>query len=132
MSMSDPLADLLTRIRNALHAGFPTVECPASRVKEDVCRVLKEEGYIRDYTRVDDDKQGILRISLKYTPDRRGVIKGAQRVSKPSMRVYRKSKDIEQVRSGLGIAIVSTSRGVMTSRQAREERVGGEVLCEVW
>lgn len=132
MSMSDPLADLLTRIRNALRAGFPTVDAPASRVKEDVCKVLRAEGYIRDYTRIDDGKQGMLRIQLKYTPDRKPVIQGVQRVSKPSLRVYKKSKEIQQVRSGLGVSIVTTSKGVMTSRQAREERVGGEVLCEVW
>lgn len=132
MSMSDPLADLLTRIRNALHAGFPSVEAPASRVKEEVCRVLKQEGYIRDYNREEDGKQGILRIKLKYTADRQPVIQGVQRVSKPSLRVYTKNDKMKQVRSGLGISIISTSRGVMTNRQAREEKVGGEVLCEVW
>lgn len=132
MSMSDPLADLLTRIRNALHAGFPSVDAPASRVKEEVCRVLKEEGYIQDYSRSEDGKQGILHIKLKYTPDRKPVIQGVQRVSKPSLRIYTKTNDFKPVRSGLGIAIVSTSKGVMTNRQARTDKVGGEVLCEVW
>lgn len=132
MSMSDPLADLLTRIRNALSAGYPTVEAPASRLKADVCEVLKKEGYISDYVQEEDGKQGILRISLKYTSDRKPVIQGIKRVSKPSLRIYKGSKDIPQVRSGLGIAVVTTSKGVMTSKGARTENVGGEVLCEVW
>ncbi len=132
MSMSDPLADLLTRIRNAANAGFPKVDIPASRVKEDVLRVLKQEGYIREYTRAEDGKQGMLQVHLKYTHDRKPVIQGTRRVSKPSLRIYKQSHDIQQVRSGLGISIVSTSKGVMTSRQAREQKVGGEVICEVW
>jgi small subunit ribosomal protein S8 len=132
MSMSDPLADLLTRIRNALHAGYPSVEAPASRLKADVCAVLKKEGYINDYVQEEDGKQGILRISLKYTAERKPVIQGIKRVSKPSLRIYKGSQDIPQVRSGLGIAVVTTSKGVMTSKSARNENVGGEVLCEVW
>ncbi|MFP6582097.1 MAG: 30S ribosomal protein S8 [Candidatus Hydrogenedentota bacterium] len=132
MSMTDPLADLLTRIRNALHAGYPTVEAPASRLKAGVCEVLKNEGYINDYVREEDGKQGILRISLKYTADRKPVIQGIKRVSKPSLRIYKGSQDIPQVRSGLGISVVTTSRGVMTAKSARNENVGGEVLCEVW
>ncbi len=132
MSMSDPIADLLTRIRNALSAGFNTVEAPASSVKEELCRVLKSEGYIRDYTREEDGKQGILRVTLKYTADRTPVITGIRRVSKPSLRVYTGKREVRLVRSGLGISIVTTSKGVMTDRQARRENVGGEVLCEVW
>lgn len=132
MSMSDPLADLLTRIRNALHAGFPSVECPASKLKEDVCRVLKDEGYIRAYSRADDNKQGVLKIILKYTNDRKPVLQGARRVSKPSLRIYAKGKDIRPVRTGLGISIVTTSQGVMTGRTARQQKIGGEVLCEIW
>ena len=132
MSMSDPIADLLTRIRNALHAGFPTVEAPASRIKLGVCEVLKNEGYIHDYVREDDGKQGIIRVSLKYTAERKPVIQGIKRVSKPSLRIYSGSKNIPQVRSGLGISIVTTSQGVMTSKQARNDNVGGEVLCTVW
>ena len=132
MSMSDPLADLLTRIRNALGAGFSSVEMPASRMKEGVCRVLKEEGYIRGYSRREDDKQGILKIDLKYTPDREPVIVGAKRVSKPSLRIYSGAKSFRPVRSGLGISIVSTSKGLMTSRNARLQNVGGEVLCDIW
>lgn len=132
MSMSDPIADLLTRIRNALGAGFPTVEAPSSRLKVEVCRVLKEEGYIKDYVREDDGKQGQLRISLKYDSERTPVITGIRRVSKPSLRVYTGKREKRLVRSGLGISIVTTSKGVMTDRSARKENVGGEVLCEVW
>lgn len=132
MSMSDPLADFLTRIRNALHAGFPTVEAPASQLKIHVCDVLKSEGYIVDYVREDDGKQGIIRIQLKYTEDRKPVIQGIKRVSKPSLRIYSGANRIAPVRSGLGISVVTTSKGVMTAKQARNENVGGEVLCEVW
>jgi small subunit ribosomal protein S8 len=132
MSMSDPIADLLTRVRNALHAGYPSVEVPASRLKADVCEVLKNEGYIGEFVREEDGKQGILRIGLKYTADRKPVIQGIKRVSKPSLRIYKGSQDIQQVRSGLGISVVTTSKGVMTSKTARNENVGGEVICEVW
>ena len=132
MSMSDPIADLLTRIRNALHAGYPSVEAPASRIKAGVCQVLKNEGYIQDFVQEDDGKQGILRIALRYTADRKPVIQGIERVSKPSLRIYKGAKEIPNVRSGLGIAVVTTSKGVMTSKTARAENVGGEVLCEVW
>ena len=132
MSMSDPMADLLTRIRNALHAGFPSVKAPASRLKEEVCRVLKEEGYIRDYAREEDGKQGQLTIFLKYTGDRKPVIEGIARVSKPSLRNYVGGQKVPPVRSGLGISILTTSKGVMTGRQARRDNVGGEVLCKVW
>ena len=132
MSMTDPIADLLTRIRNALQAGFPTVEAPASRLKEELCRVLKEEGYIRGYAREEDGKQGLVRLTLKYSADRTPVITGIRRVSKPSLRVYTGKREVRLVLSGLGISIVTTSKGVMTDRQARRENVGGEVLCEVW
>lgn len=132
MSMSDPIADLLTRVRNALHAGFPTVEAPASRMKLGICEVLKREGYIQEYVREEDGKQGILRVSLKYTADRKPVIQGIKRVSKPSLRIYAGANEFAQVRSGLGISIVTTSRGVMTAKQARNEKLGGEVLCTVW
>jgi small subunit ribosomal protein S8 len=130
--MSDPIADLLTRIRNALHAGFPSVKAPASRLKQEVCRVLKEEGYIREFAREEDGKQGELTIFLKYTADRKPVIEGIARVSKPSLRNYAGSKRVPPVRSGLGISILTTSKGVMTGRQARRANVGGEVLCKVW
>lgn len=132
MSMTDPVADLLVRLKNALQAGFPNVECPASNLKTEVCRVLKEEGYIRDFVREDDGTQGTLKISLKYARDREPVIQGIRRVSKPSLRVYAGSEDIRQVMSGLGITILTTSKGVMTGKSARTQKVGGEVLCEVW
>ena len=132
MSMSDPIADLLTRIRNALHAGFPTVQLPSSGLKEQLCRVLKEEGYIRDYAREEDGKQGLLTVTLKYTADRTPVITTIKRVSKPSLRVYTSKREGRLVRSGLGISIVTTSKGVMTDRHARQQNIGGEVLCEVW
>ncbi len=132
MSMSDPIADLLTRIRNALHAGYSKLDIPASRLKEDICRVLKSEGYILDFSREDDDKQGILHVQLKYTRDRVPVITGIRRVSKPSLRIYSGSGEIRPVRSGLGISILTTSKGVMSGKQARNENLGGEVLCEVW
>ena len=134
MSMSDPIADMLTRIRNAVRGGQPDVDVPASRVKEHVCAVLKREGFIRDYSLT--DVQGapgtMIRITLKYAPDNSPVIQGLRRVSKPSLRTYASYKKIPMVRSGLGIAIVSTSRGVMTGKDARAQKVGGEVLCEVW
>lgn len=132
MSMSDPIADLLTRVRNALHAGFPKVDVPASRLKEDICRVLKDEGFIQSYQRIEEGPQGKIQIDLKYTQDRQPVIHGIRRVSKPSLRVHNGAGDMRLVRSGLGIAIVTTSQGVMTGRQARRANVGGEVICEVW
>jgi small subunit ribosomal protein S8 len=133
MTMTDPIADLLTRIRNASTAGFPAVDVPASRLKGDICRVLLDEGFIRGYEREDDGKQGVLKIQLKYTgEDRRPAISEIRRVSRPSLRVYKGKKGARLVRSGLGISIVTTSRGVMTDRNARKENVGGEILCEVW
>jgi len=134
MSMSDPIADMLTRIRNAITAGHPTVDLPASKINVDICTVLKSEGYVRDWTLTDEvgKPRCRLRIALKYLPDQSNVIQGVRRVSKPSLRVYRKCKDLGFVRGGLGIAIVSTPQGVMTSKRARQARIGGEVLCEVW
>ena len=130
--MTDPIADFLTRLRNALSAKFPTVEAPASRLKEEICKVLHEEGYIHGYVREEDGKQGILRVTLKYTGDRISVIQGLRRVSKPSLRIYKKSKEYMPVRSGLGISIMTTSEGVMSGKKAREKELGGEVLCEIW
>jgi small subunit ribosomal protein S8 len=132
MAMSDPIADLLTRIRNGIHARHATVEIPASRLKEDICAVLKREGFIEDFEAVDKGAQGVLRITLKYAPDRTPVLQGLRRISKPSLRVYARCTDIRQVRSGLGIAILSTSRGLVTGREARDAKVGGEIICEVW
>ena len=132
MSMSDPIADLLTRIRNANQARHAQVDIPASRLKQGICEVLAREGFIRECERLDEGPQGTLRVTMKYTAQNQPVISGLLRVSKPSLRVYKRAKEIRPVRSGLGIAIMSTSQGVMTSKAARNAQVGGEVLCEVW
>ncbi len=132
MSMNDPIADLLTRIRNAMGAKHDVVAIPASNLKAQVCEVLKQEGYIEDYRRTDDGLQGILHVTLRYLPNGEPVLKGLRRVSKPGLRVHSGCADLKLVRSGLGITILTTSRGVMTNKQARAERVGGELLCEVW
>ncbi len=132
MVMTDPIADMLTRIRNALAAQHEEVEIPASKIKLEIARVLKQEGYIRGYELIDDGKQGILRLRLKYGPNGEPVIHGIKRISKPGRRIYVKRKQIPRVLGGLGIAILSTSRGVITDRQARRLGVGGEVICYVW
>lgn len=132
MAMSDPIADLLTRIRNGLHSRRSKVQVPASRIKEQMLAVLEQEGFILGYRRLDDSKQGVLEVDLKYQSSGEPVIKGLRRVSKPSLRVYKGTGDVKQVRTGLGISIMTTSRGIMTNKQARKEHVGGEVLCEVW
>ncbi|MCP4112957.1 MAG: 30S ribosomal protein S8 [Desulfobacteraceae bacterium] len=132
MSMSDPIADMLTRIRNAGKAKFSSVDIPGSKLKIELAKVLKNEGYIRNYKFVKDGKQGILRVYLKYGPGQVNTILSLGRVSKPSRRVYVKSKDIKPFFNGMGIAILSTSRGVMTDKQARNENVGGEILCRIW
>ena len=132
MSMSDPIADMLTRIRNAGKAKFSSTDIPGSKLKTELAKVLKDEGFIRNYKFIKDDKQGILRVYLKYGQGERNVIYGIERVSKPSRRVYVKSKDIKPVLNGMGIAILSTSKGIMTDKNARRENVGGEVLCNVW
>ena len=132
MAMSDPLADLLTRVRNACMVKFDTVDIPLSKVKVNVAKILKEEGYINDYHIQEGGVQGVLRIDLKYSQDNDKVITGIRRVSKPGRRIYVNADNIPKVMSGLGVGIISTSRGVMTDRQARKMRVGGELLCEVW
>ncbi|MDQ1257304.1 MAG: small subunit ribosomal protein [Candidatus Hydrogenedentes bacterium] len=132
MSMSDPIADLLTRIRNGLTAGHPAVEAPQSRMGEHICAVLKREGYIQEFTVTDAGPKARLRIELRYQPDRTPVIQGLRRVSRPSLRIYVKHDEIRPVRSGLGISVLSTSKGIMTGKQARNDKVGGELLCEVW
>jgi len=132
MSMSDPVADMLTRIRNAGMVKFDTVNMPLSKLKVSVAKVLKEEGYINDYQIADGNVQGSLRINLKYGPNDEKVITGLKRVSKPGLRIYVNAGEIPKVLSGLGIAILSTSKGVVTDREARKLGVGGEVLCEVW
>lgn len=132
MTMSDPIADMLTRIRNAARAKFSSVDIPGSRLKSELAKILKTEGYIRNYKFIKDGKQGILRVYLKYGADQEGVIFGLERVSKPSRRVYIKSRDIKPVLNGMGISILSTSKGIMTDKTARKESVGGEVLCNIW
>jgi small subunit ribosomal protein S8 len=132
MATSDPIADMLTRIRNAASAKFNRVDIPGSRVKSEIAKILKTEGYIRNYKFIKDGKQGILRLYLKYGPDQQSVIFGLERVSKPSRRVYLKSKDIKPVLSGMGVSIISTSKGMMTDKNARKENMGGEVLCNIW
>ncbi|MBF0228601.1 MAG: 30S ribosomal protein S8 [Desulfamplus sp.] len=131
MAMSDPIADMLTRIRNGGKAEFAKVDIPGSKLKVEMARVLKEQGYIKNYKFLEDNKQGILRVYLKYA-GKKHAIYGLERVSKPSRRVYNKSKDIKPVLNGLGIAILSTPKGLMTDKQARNENVGGEVLCNIW
>jgi small subunit ribosomal protein S8 len=132
MAISDPIADMLTRIRNAAKAKFNSVDVPGSTVKIEVAKILKSEGFIRNYKFLKDGKQGILRIYLKYGAGQSNVIYELKRVSKPSRRVYVRCKEIKPVYNGLGIAILSTSKGVMTDKKARQEKVGGEILCHVW
>jgi small subunit ribosomal protein S8 len=130
--MSDPLADMLTRLRNAVMVKFDSVEMPLSSVKIDIAKVLKDEGYIRDYQVKKDNVQGSLKIDLKYGPNKESVITGLKRISKPGLRKYTKVNDIPKVLNGLGIAIISTSRGVVTDKTARALKSGGEIICEVW
>ena len=132
MTMSDPIADMLTRIRNATRARFNSVDIPGSRLKIDLAKILKDEGFVRNYKVIKDGKQGILRIYLKYGADRESVIYEIKRISKPSRRVYVKSRDVKPVMNGMGLAILSTSKGVMTDKRARSENVGGEILCNIW
>jgi small subunit ribosomal protein S8 len=132
MVMTDPIADMLTRIRNANMVRHEKVEIPASNIKKEIARILKEEGFIRDAEFVEDNKQGIIRLFLKYGPNNERVITGLKRISKPGLRVYAKSTEVPRVLGGLGLAILSTSAGVMTDKQARQARVGGEVLAYVW
>jgi len=132
MAISDPIADMLTRVRNAAKAKFNSVDVPGSTLKIELAKILKTEGYIRNYKFLKDGKQGILRIYLKYGATQSNVIYKIKRISKPSRRVYVKCKEIKPVYNGLGIAILSTSKGVMSDKKARQEKVGGEILCQVW
>ena len=132
MQMSDVIADMLTRIRNANNAKHVSVDVPASKMKKSIAQILLDEGYIKSYEVVEDGKQGIIRITLKYTDSKAPVITGLRRVSKPGLRIYSSCADMPKVRKGLGIAIVSTSKGIMTDKKARELNVGGEVLAYVW
>jgi small subunit ribosomal protein S8 len=131
MSLQDPIADMLTRIRNSLTARQEILSVPASGVCEGILRVLKDEGYILDYKRIEDTKQGLLRVYLKYGPMGENVVNEVKRVSKPSRRVYRSAADLPRPMNGLGISIVTTSKGVLSDRQCRELNIGGEVLAEV-
>ena len=132
MPITDPIADMMTRIRNAGKAKFNSVDIPGSKMKIEIAKVLKNEGYIRNYKFIKDDKQGVLRVYLKYGSDQENAIYRLWRMSKPSRRVYVKSKNIKPVYNGTGIAILSTSKGIMTDRQAIKEKVGGELLCTIW
>lgn len=132
MTMTDPIADFVTRIRNANDAKHATVEIPASNIKFEMAKILKEEGFIKDAELVEDDKQGIVRIKLKYTADNDKIITGLKRISKPGLRIYAKADEVPKVLNGLGIAIVSTSEGVVTDKVARAKNIGGEVLAYVW
>lgn len=132
MSMTDSIADMLTRIRNANIARHERVEIPASRLKEEIARILQEEGYIKSYRYLEDQKQGILRIYLKYSSDKQRVIGGIRRISTPGRRIYVNKSELPRVFNELGTAIISTSRGIMTASQCRREGVGGEVICYVW
>ena len=132
MQMSDVIGDMLTRIRNANDAKHPTVDIPASNMKKAIADILVNEGYIKSYNVVEDGKQGIIRVTLKYLPGKKKVITGIRRVSKPGLRVYASASEMPKVLNGLGIAIVSTSRGLMTDKAARLQHVGGEVIAFVW
>lgn len=132
MAITDPIADMLTRIRNAGKAKFNSVDIPGSKVKTELARVLKNQGFIRNYKFIKDDKQGILRVYLKYADSQAHVIQEIKRVSKPSRRVYVGADDVQTVFNGLGVAILSTSRGILTDKQARKDRIGGEILCTVF
>lgn len=132
MQITDPIADLLTRIRNATNAKHPSVDIPASNMKKAICKILQEEGYVKNVQVIEDKKQGVIRVTLKYDAGGAPVIAGLRRVSKPGLRMYTNCEDMPKVLRGLGIAIISTSKGVMTDKAARKENVGGEVLAFVW
>lgn len=130
--MTDPIADMLSRIRNANNARHKSVDIPCSNIKKEIAKILLDEGYIKGYDVVEDDKQGIIKIDLKYSQDGERVISGLKRISKPGLRVYVKCEDVPKVLGGLGIAIISTSKGIITDKMARQNKVGGEVICYVW
>lgn len=132
MVMTDPIADMLTRLRNATSVYHDKVEIPSSKIKQAIAVILKSEGFIKDFELVADDKQGVLRLSLKYGPNREKVITGIKRISKPGLRVYAKKEQMPRVLGGLGIAIISTSKGIMTDKVARRDGLGGEVIAYVW
>jgi small subunit ribosomal protein S8 len=130
--MTDPIADMLTRIRNANMVRHESVDIPASNMKRAIAEIMKQEGFIKDYEYIPDNKQGVIRIWLKYGANRERVITGLKRISKPGLRVYVKKDELPKVLGGLGVAIISTSQGVMSDRDARKKAIGGEVLCYIW
>ena len=132
MVMTDPIADMLTRIRNGNHAKHEFVDVPSSRIKKELANILLEEGYIKGFDVIDDGKQGIIRVELKYQPNKGRVITGIKRISKPGLRVYVGKDETPKVLGGLGIAIISTSQGILTDKKARKQGIGGEVICYVW
>ena len=132
MVTTDPIADMLTRIRNASQANFKTVDIPASNVKKNIAEILFNEGYIKAYEEIQNDNQGIIRVSLKYTEKGKKVISGLRRISKPGLRIYASKEELPKVLNGLGIALISTSKGIMTDKKARELGVGGEVIAYIW
>ena len=132
MQITDPIADMLTRIRNAANAKHNSVDIPASNMKKSIAEILVSEGYIRNYQLIEDGTQGVIRVTLKYLPGKEKAIQGLRRVSKPGLRVYAGAEELPRVLRGLGIAIISTSKGVMTDKKARAEHVGGEVLAFIW
>ena len=132
MVMTDPIADMLTRVRNANSVYHEKVEIPGSKIKQAIAGILKEEGFIKDFELINDDKQGVIRVSLKYGPNREKIITGIKRISKPGLRVYAKKEELPRVLGGLGIAIISTSQGVMSDKEARRRNLGGEVIAYIW
>ena len=132
MTMTDPIADMLTRIRNANTVGHETVEIPASKMKKAIAEILKEEGYITDFDVIEDDKQGMIKVTMKYGSNQERVISGIKKISKPGLKVYAKANEVPKVLGGLGIAIISTSKGIVSDKEARKLGVGGEVICYVW
>ena len=129
MTMTDPIADMLTRIRNANTVGHETVEIPASKMKKAIAEILKEEGYITDFDVIEDDKQGMIKVTMKYGSNKERVISGIKKISKPGLKVYAKANEVPKVLGGLGIAIISTSKGIVSDKEARKLGVGGEVIC---
>lgn len=132
MSMTDPIADFLTRIRNASRANHRKVDIPASGIKKELCRILLDQGFIKNWIFIEDGKQGNIRVYLKYDENERNVITNLHRVSRPGIRIYTKAKDLPRVMNNLGIAIIATSKGLMTSLEAKQANVGGEILCYIW
>lgn len=132
MVMTDPIADMLTRIRNANMVRHEKLEVPASNIKKEIAEILKREGFVRDVEYIEDNKQGIIRIFLKYGSNNERVITGLKRISKPGLRVYAKSTEVPRVLNGLGVALVSTSQGVVTDKEARAKQIGGEILAYIW